>query len=218
MAIRAKAAAAPSVRATVRPALDPVADAPRPQAYASETVAREIARPVMPTVPGRVVATNRAGMPIQRTASGAGVNRFFIPPHLPPPGWSWEFKRHTAYGQTDPQYLAELMKNGWEHVMYESYPGVFSPEFDTIGQPVKGPVLIDGQWLMERAEVLTLEARAEEKRKADDRVGTASRQYSRGLGSESAVYSDDAHRASYIRKGAPEPLPPLNPAARQPID
>ncbi len=218
MAVRAKAVA-PAVRATVRPAPESEA-APRPQAYASETIAREIARPVMPTVPGRVVATNRAGMPIQRTASGAGVNRFFIPPHLPPPGWSWEFKRETVTGMTDPAYMAELMKNGWEPVMYESYPGIFAPEFDDKGLPIKGPVRIDGQMLMERAEVLTLEARAEEKRKADDRVGTASRQYSRldTSGTATAEFDMTAQRASYIRKGAPEPLPPMNPAARQPID
>ena len=212
-------------RAKAAAARAPAVEAPAPARAAPDMghnnppspMMREIARPIMPAIPGRAVALNRKGEPVQRAAAGSGVNRFYIPPHLPPPGWSWEWKRHTAVGQDDPFYLSSLMQVGWEHVMYESYPGVFAPE------NVKGPVLRDGLFLMERAEVLSLEAKMEERRRADEKIGTAQRQYSRldTSGSQTAEFDHTAQQASYIRRGTPEPLPPLNPNGgpqRQPID
>lgn len=198
------------------------AAAPRSEP-APSPMAREIARPVMPTIPGRVVGYTQGGLPIQRTAAGTGVNRFYIPPHLPPPGRSWEFKRHSCYGQTDDFYLASLYQVGWEHVRYEQHPGVFAPEFDTnTGQPTKGPVLRDGQYLMDRDLNLTLEAQNDERREADRRVGNSKQQY-RNLdtsGTQTAEFDDTARRASFI-KTSQETLPPMagnGGPQRQPID
>lgn len=204
---------------TARKSAAPRAAEPEATAEESPVIAREIARPVMPTIPGRAVALNRAGMPIQRAGAGAGVNRFYIPPHLPPPDWSWEWKRDTCVGQSDPFYISALMQVGWEHVMYESYPGVFAPEYDEKGQKTIGPVRRDGLFLMERAAILTKEARIEETNKANERVGTAARQYTKigpdTSASQTAVFDSTAQAASYIRKGTPEPMPNNN---RQPID
>lgn len=212
--VRAKVAARPAPA----PAPEP---APAAVAYDSPVVAREIARPVMPTIPGRAVALNRAGKPVQRAAAETGVNEFYIPPHLPPQGWSWEWKEETVLGEVRQGYAAKLALVGWEPVMYESYPGTFGPEFDDQGKPRKGPVRRGGLMLMERAMTLTMEAVIEEKRKADQKMGDANRQYSRvdTRGSTTAEFDLTAQRTSYIKQTveAAPPLPNGGPA-RQPID
>ena len=78
------------------------------------------------------------------------------------PGWSFEFKRHTVANQTDPTYEAELARNGWRAVFYESHPGVFGP------RDMAGPIFVRGLMLMRRPEALTRHAREEERRKSMD--------------------------------------------------
>src|SRR5262245_23994540 len=187
MAPRAKAP-------TARPAA--AAPAPEPEQPARQP-AREAAPPAGQVdldrhmVPGRAVAYNRAGQPIQRTAAETGVDTFFVQPGVKPQGWSWEWKRETVNGQSDPMYMSQLQQVGWEPVMYESYPGIFAPRFDSNGNETKGPVRRGGLMLMERAQVLTDEALADERRKAEDRVGTSRKQYSAGL-QDAARNSDNA--------------------------
>ena len=130
----------------------------------------EVRRPVQ-HAPGRAVVLNRAGQPVSRASAVSGVDQFYIPPNIIPPGWSWEWKNHTVLGQADPAYAAELAQVGWEPVMAESFDGVFMP----IGH--KGPIIRKGMILMERDIRLTQEARMEEKRRADDRVGNALRKH-----------------------------------------
>lgn len=202
-------------RAKARPA------APAAVEAAPEPV-REPVRPERPLIPGRAVALNRAGVPVQRAGAQTGVDSFFIPPHLPPPGWSWEWKRETVYGQTDSFYLSQLHQVGWEHVMYEQYPGVFAPEYDDKGQRTVGPVRRHGLMLMERSEVLTKEAQADERRKADERVNGAKHQYNRlnTDGTATAEIDHEARKASYIRESVEAVhIPPGggNPA-RQSVD
>jgi hypothetical protein len=173
-------------------------------------------------VPGRAVAFNRAGVPIQRTAAETGVDTFFIPPGVKPQGWSWEWKRETVNGEADPMYMSHLHQVGWEPVMYESYPGIFAPRFDTAGNETKGPVRRGGQMLMERAQVLTDEAFADERRKAEDRVGLSRKQYSASLqdaarNSTTAEYDITAQRTSFIRT-AVENVNPTPPDQRQRVE
>ncbi len=215
---RAKAAA-PRAAA---PAPPPPPSQAAPQVYDSPVIAREVVRPIMPAIAGRAVALNRAGLPVQRAAAEAGVDQFYIPPHLPPPGWSWEWKEDTVLGEIRQGVAALQAQVGWEAVMYESYPGVFAPEYDEHGKPTKGPVRRGGLALKERAATLTKEAFEDEKRKAAERVGTVTRQYSRGLGSESSDYDPSAARASYIKQAPTTTLPGYDPGGapkpRQPID
>lgn len=179
-----------------------------------------VKEPAKPLIAGRAVAYNRAGQPIQRSAAETGVDDFAIPAHLPPPGWSWEWKRETVKGETDPQYISRLMQVGWEPVMYESYPGVFAPEFDHDGKPTKGPVRRKGLALYERALVLTKEAMADEKRKADEKVGRAKHQYSKidTGGAPTAAFDHEAQRASYIRSQNERVDMPANAVLQPPID
>jgi hypothetical protein len=153
--------------------------APAPQAvtHNSPIIAREIARPVMPTIPGRAVALNRAGQPVQRAAAETGVNEFAIPAHLPPPGWSWEWKEETVLGEVRQGYAAKLAQVAWEPVMMESYSGHFAPAFNDKGEEMKGPVRRGGLMLMERPMTLTLEAIEDDKRRANAKINGARSQY-----------------------------------------
>ena len=85
------------------------------------------------------------------------IDPFYIPPRLIPDGMSWEWKRHTTYGQQDVSYENSLMENGWEPVD-ASRPEVkgFMPA------GYKGPVIRNGLMLMERPIELTQEARDED--------------------------------------------------------
>jgi hypothetical protein len=78
------------------------------------------------------------------------------------PQWSFEFKRHTNLNQTDSTYEAELARNGWRDVHYESLPGVFGPS------DMVGPVAVRGLMLKRRPLALTMHAREEERRKSMD--------------------------------------------------
>lgn len=183
--------------------------------------AREEAANMMPMIPGRAVALNRAGKPIQRAAAETGVDEFAIPPHLPPPGWSWEWKEDTILGEVRSGMAAKQAQNGWESVMYESYPGIFAPQYDDQGRETKGPVRRGGLKLMERSIILTGEAMADEKRKADERVGQAKHQYTKldTSGTSTVEIDDAARRMSGIRQTrevVEYPTPP--PGQRQRIE
>ncbi len=115
----------------------------------------------------RAVAYRRDGTPVWRHGA-ASEDRLHIDPSLIPEGWTWEGKRFTVYNAPDPAYQAALARDGWEPVLAENYPGVFMPI------DYKGPVIVDGLMLMERPSVLTEEARAEEKRKADAAITASS--------------------------------------------
>lgn len=106
--------------------------------------------------------------------------------------------------------------------MHETYPGVFAPEYDETGKPTKGPIRRNGLILKERPMPLTEEARREEKAKADNKLGAARHQYSKGLGSESSDYDDSARRASYIKQAPTHGMPGYDPGGapknRQSVD
>jgi hypothetical protein len=155
---------------------NPARKAARPAAEtASPAVAREPSREVA-AAPGSVIGHNssgrlevlsRSGRVVSRASAQSGIDQFHIPAGVIPPGWSWEWKNETVLGEPNAAYQAELAQVGWEPVMAESYPGVFMPI------DYKGAIRKKGMMLMERPMVLTQEARAEDKRRADDAVGRA---------------------------------------------
>lgn len=191
------------------------AAAPQAEAPQVAPVREPVREPSRPMIPGRAVAYNRAGQPIQRTSSAAGVNQFDHPPA--PEGWSWEWKAETVLGQPNTAHMAEMRRAGWEPVLYENWPGMFAPVTDAdTGLPTKGPVRRLNMMLMERQMVLTQEARAEEKRKADDRVRVSRQQYVAGpdtKGSQTAVYDDSARAIAVVRQHVESVNIP-----RQPVD
>ena len=96
----------------------------------------------------------------ERKRKGGSVSdKFFIDPTKIPPGISYEWKRETLYGASDPSYSVSLAENGWEPVDVSRHPEFMPPGFS-------GPIRRDGMILMERPIELTEEARAEDRMNA----------------------------------------------------
>ena len=214
MAPRKPAAAAPEApQAMPAPQPDPVFQA-QGLAGNSEPMAQpppNIPRTAVPTIPGRVVGLSSTGQPVQRSSAGSGVDHFKLPPGLPPPNRSWEWKRESCLGQTDAQYLASLVNDGWEPVMYERHPGVFAPEYDPFtGQEMKGAVRRQGLMLMDRDIRLTAEAKGEELRRARDRTSTAKRQYTQ-LDTKGAPTAEAAAQLGSVKQYIETVAVPGNP-------
>jgi hypothetical protein len=204
------------------PAQTPVAPPTDAHAQVNVQAAAQPAR--APLIPGRAVALNRQGVPVQRAGAEAGVDQFWIPPHLlkrfHDEGFDVEWKEHTIHGQHRADVAARQRQVGWEPVMTESYPGVFAPEFDINGQPNRGPIIRGGLMLMERPMPLSLEAKRDEKRKADDKVRGAKQQYNRldTGGAPTAEYDLTAQRASYIRENVERVDIPQGASFQPPVD
>lgn len=109
---------------------------------------------------GRVEAIGRDGKPVSRKRPGGGADQFYIPGHIIPEGWSYEWKRATVFGQVDRAHQIHLGENGWTPVPASRHDGMFMPPGD------KGAIERDGLVLMERPVVLTEEAREEDRQAA----------------------------------------------------
>lgn len=115
----------------------------------------------------------REGGQRRKVRRGGGEKSIFDLPddlqaELDGKGLSAEFKRTNYFGKDEePDYHIELMENGWEPLSLKSFPAFakLMPKNwnkDTFEKR--------GQILMVRPKELTEEARAEEKKKADERV------------------------------------------------
>jgi hypothetical protein len=83
---------------------------------------------------------------------GGGVDQFWAPE--PPDGWEYEWKRKTIYGQEDPTYAIELIRQGWEAVPLGRHLNMMPHGW-------AGDVIERGGCvLMERPKVLCDESRA----------------------------------------------------------
>lgn len=80
------------------------------------------------------------------------IDKFHVPA---PPGWTYEWKRISVAGASDPSYENQVKAQGWTNVPVSRHP-------DLMPDGAKGDVHMDGLALMERPEYLTQEARAEE--------------------------------------------------------
>ncbi len=104
--------------------------------------------------------------PRRPDAEISGEDKYFIPPEVIPPGMCWEFKRYTIWGEEDVEHQVSMMRDGaWDPVPNEAWPEKLG-RFGKTGSPI----IVGGQMLMQRPMAYTLEARAEEKAKADSRV------------------------------------------------
>lgn len=65
-----------------------------------------------------------------------------------PEGWSYEWKRQTVYGKSDPAYDTKLARTGWEPVPAERHPAMMPKGH-------RGSIERDGLILMERPAVIT---------------------------------------------------------------
>lgn len=65
-----------------------------------------------------------------------------------PEGWTYEWKRQTVYGKSDPAYDTRLARTGWEVVPAERHPQMMPKGH-------RGEISRDGLVLMERPKVIT---------------------------------------------------------------
>jgi hypothetical protein len=65
-----------------------------------------------------------------------------------PDGWTYEWKRQSCYGKTDPGYDSRLARTGWEAVPAERHKNMMP-----VGH--RGEITRDGLVLMERPKVVT---------------------------------------------------------------
>ena len=87
---------------------------------------------------------------------GTNVDRFHVPEHLIPEGWSYEWKSQTIMGQENTAHMMHMAENGFTPVDASRHPGYFMPDGYT------GAIIRDGMILMERPIELTNEARQED--------------------------------------------------------
>ena len=123
---------------------------------------------------GRVEVEGRDGSILSRKRTGAH-DIFHIPPHLIPPGWDYQWNPYTVMGETQVSSQIAMAENGWRPVPADRHPGFFMPE------GYKGNIIRDGLVLEERPMELSMEARHEDKVKADALVRDNRAQF--GLGS-----------------------------------
>jgi hypothetical protein len=65
-----------------------------------------------------------------------------------PEGWTYEWKRQTVYGKSDPAYDTKLARTGWEPVPATRHPSMMPKGH-------RGEISRDGLVLMERPKVIT---------------------------------------------------------------
>lgn len=51
-----------------------------------------------------------------------GTDEFYVDSNVIPDGWTYEWKRHTVYGQEDPSYQVALARAGWTPVPSSRHP------------------------------------------------------------------------------------------------
>lgn len=155
---------AQKVRAAAASARQPDRTPERAAAPASEDGGDAARAPGVPQVrrgaDGRAEVVLPDGTILRRNRTGA-ADSFYVPPHIIPAGWSYQWNAVTVYGERQTAQQVQAMENGWRPVPAERHDGVFMPP------GFKGAIERDGQMLMERPLVLTQEAQDEEKRKAD---------------------------------------------------
>jgi hypothetical protein len=90
-----------------------------------------------------------------------------------PDGWSYEWKRSTVYGKSDPSYDSRLARTGWETVPADRHPAMMPKGH-------RGPIEREGLILMERPKAITDRVKQIMYRRARDAVKLKERQLNEG--------------------------------------
>jgi hypothetical protein len=155
------------IREQVREVKDALAAAPEPVAepVLERHDMRPEMRPEMRVEDPRTAAARRAAE-IRDHLGGMdeGTDDFYIDISVIPPGWDYEWKRHSVMGQQDPAYQVQLARMGWMPVPSHRHPELMPSDW-------KGATIErKGQILMERPKEISDEARNIERRKARNQV------------------------------------------------
>ena len=118
-------------------------------------------RPAMREEDSRAAAAKRAAQLREHLGDVVeGQDDFYIPLDEIPDGWTYEWKRHTTYGQEDPAYQIQLARSGWEAVPATRHPWMMP------ANNANGTILRKGMILMQCPTEIIDERRAAELRKA----------------------------------------------------
>jgi hypothetical protein len=129
-------------------------------------VKRPVGRPRKEDVALRAAA--RSGPVRERKRKGGQLNDPFRVDNIPP-GISYEWKRATVYGKSDPSYDILMREQGWEPVDSSRHP-------ELVADGHTGAIVRDGLILMERPIELTREAQAEDRAAAREAVSVKKQQ------------------------------------------
>jgi len=108
----------------------------------------------------------------RRLKGNIAQDKFAIPAEMIPEGSSYEWKRKTTYGASDPSYDVLMRTQGWLPVDVSRHPEFMPPGWS-------GSIERDGLILMERPIELTREAQEEERLSA--RLAVATKETQLGL-------------------------------------
>lgn len=127
-----------------------------------------------------------------------GIDDFYVDPESIPDGWTYEWKRHTVYGQEDPSYQVQLAREGWTAVPSSRHPAMM-PAGST-----EAIILRKGCILMECPTEIVRERKAIELRRARDQVRYKEQQIAGTP--DGTLTRDHAKVRPRIQKGY-EPMP-----------
>ena len=126
-----------------------------------ETVEEDTMRPPMREDDSRAAASRRAAQLREHLGDVVDAqDDFYIPLDEIPDGWTYEWKRHTIYGQEDPAYQIQLARAGWEPVPVARHPWMMPNNTST------QTILRKGMILMQCPTEIIDERRASDLRKA----------------------------------------------------
>jgi hypothetical protein len=91
-------------------------------------------------------------------------DKFFVDLDIIPDGWTYEWKRHTIYGEEDPAYQVSLARSGWTPVPVSRHPNMMPHNTD------HKTITRDGMILMECPTEIIDERRRNEYAKARAQV------------------------------------------------
>ena len=122
----------------------------------------KLARPPMHPEDPRERAKKRAQEILDHIgAIDDATDKFYIPPHLIPDGWTWEWKVWTVYNQENPTEISALLRAGWEFVeMKPEYADLVGPDYN------QKRIFREGQVLMEVPTEVYEEFKSRDRRRA----------------------------------------------------
>lgn len=137
---------------------------------------------------------DRDGNPISRKSVGEN-GKGWSP--TPPDGWDYQWIRIYTRGNPDYSEYHDMREAGWRPVPHSAHPMLF-PTSDDARLGLTGCIMKSGQLLVERPMGMTLDARAEEHRKARTQITDQMR--SHGLSPPDGVRGMDVSRSD-VRRG-----------------
>lgn len=127
-----------------------------------------------------------------------GTDEFYIEPESIPDGWTYEWKRHTVYGQEDPSYQVQLAREGWTAVPASRHPSMMPAGATEAVIMRKGCILMEcpTEIILERKAIELKRARYQVTQKEAQLAGTP----------DGTMTRDHAKVRPNIKKGY-EPIP-----------